>query len=318
MEAKLYNQAGDQIGTIHLSDYVFGITPNQPVMHQAMVRQHANARLGTHNTLGRSEVRGSTRKLYRQKGTGRARQGSIRAPHRRGGGIAHGPHPRSYEKQMPRKMRRLAVRSALSARQADEQIRFVDGLDFARPRTKDMIALLEAQGLDGKTLIVLDAKDENISRSASNLPNVKTLLAHYLNVVDLLSFDNIIMPVSAVEVALSYLGNGDDTISVEKAPPTPAPAAPASSASASPAPSPQSVATPAAMVEPAKKTDEDSTSPAAPSQSAATATATPAEAAPKADTGSASPAPSPRPTRPEPPATSPTDTPDEDEDEEAV
>jgi large subunit ribosomal protein L4 len=318
MEAKLYNQAGDQIGTIHLSDYVFGITPNQPVMHQAMVRQHANARLGTHNTLGRSEVRGSTRKLYRQKGTGRARQGSIRAPHRRGGGIAHGPHPRSYEKHMPRKMRRLAVRSALSARQADEQIRFVDGLEFARPRTKDMIALLEAQGLNGKTLIVLDAKDENISRSASNLPNVKTLLAHYLNVVDLLSFDNIIMPVSAVEVALSYLGNGDDTVSVEEAPSAPASAAPAStgSASTSPAASPQSAAAPAAAtVEPEQKTDKGSTSPAAPSQSAATATTEPVQ---ETGEGSTRPTATRRRTQKEPPATNPTDTPDKDEDEEAV
>lgn len=209
MEAKLYNQAGAEIGTIAVSNYIFGIEPNKSVMHQAMVRQLANARLGTHNTRGRGEVRGSTRKLYRQKGTGRARQGALRAPHRKGGGIAHGPHPRSYEKRMPRKMRRLAVRSALSAKYAAAAIRFVDQIELSVPRTKDMIALLESQGLSGKTLIVLDQKHANVYLSANNLPYVKTLLAHYLNVIDLLSFDNVLMPVSAVRVVESYLGNGE-------------------------------------------------------------------------------------------------------------
>lgn len=160
MEAKLYNQSGEEVGVIQISDYVFGIEPNVPVMHQAMERQRANARLGTHNTLGRGEVEGSTRKLYRQKGTGRARQGSIRAPHRKGGGVAHGPHPRTYTKDMPRKMRRLAVRSALSARRRDDAIIFLDRLTFEQPRTKDMIAVLNALNLTGKTLIVLDQKDE--------------------------------------------------------------------------------------------------------------------------------------------------------------
>lgn len=208
MQAELYNQQGTHIGTIDVSDYLFGIEPNQAIMHQAVVRQHANARQGTHNTRGRSDVRGSTRKLYRQKGTGRARQGSIRAPHRRGGGIAHGPHPRSYEKKMLRKMRRLAVRSALSAQYA--QIRFVDRLEMERPRTKDMIELLNVHQLGGRTLIVLDARDENIQLSANNLPYVKTLLANYLNVVDLLRFDNILMTVPAVQVAESYLAKDQE------------------------------------------------------------------------------------------------------------
>jgi large subunit ribosomal protein L4 len=205
MEAKLYNQSGEEVGVIQLSDYVFGIEPNVPVMHQAMERQRANARLGTHNTLGRGEVEGSTRKLYRQKGTGRARQGSIRAPHRKGGGVAHGPHPRTYTKDMPRKMRRLAVRSALSARRRDNAIVFLDRLTFEQPRTKDMIAVLNALNLTGKTLIVLDQKDENVRRSANNLPNVKTLLAHYLNVIDLLSYDHVVMLKAAVDVAQGYL-----------------------------------------------------------------------------------------------------------------
>lgn len=208
MDAKLYNQAGEEVGTLELDEYIFGITPNKPVMHQAMVRQLANARLGTHNTRGRGEVRGSTRKLYRQKGTGRARQGSVRASHRVGGGVAHGPHPRSYKQQMPRKMRRLAVRSALSVKHAAEQIRFVEALTLDQPRTKDMIALLQAHGIEGKTLIVLPQKNENLQRSANNLPQVKTLLAHYLNVIDLLRFDTIIMQADAVQVLGSFLAQG--------------------------------------------------------------------------------------------------------------
>ncbi|HEU4326373.1 MAG TPA: 50S ribosomal protein L4 [Roseiflexaceae bacterium] len=207
MEAPLYNQTGEQVGTIQLDEYIFGIEPNIPVMHQAMVRQRANARLGTHNTLGRGEVAGSTRKLFRQKGTGRARQGSIRAPHRKGGGIAHGPHPRKYTKDMPRKMRRLAVRSALSAKHADSQLRFFEGLTLDQPRTKDMIAFLSALNLTGKTLIVLDQKHEAIAKSANNLPHVKTLLAGYLNVIDLLKFDNVLISRPAVDVIHNWLAS---------------------------------------------------------------------------------------------------------------
>jgi large subunit ribosomal protein L4 len=206
MEAKLFNQSGDEVGTIQLAEYIFGIEPNVPVMHQAMVRQQANARLGTHNTRGRGEVAGSTRKLYRQKGTGRARQGSVRAPHRKGGGVAHGPHPRSYRQAMPRKMRRLAVRSALSAKFAADEIRFVEGWSFEQPRTKDFLSSLSSLNLDGKTLIVLDRKDETIQKSANNVAGVKTLLAHYLNVIDLLNFDNVVISRAAVDVIESYLG----------------------------------------------------------------------------------------------------------------
>lgn len=205
MQAKLYEQQGELIGEFEISDFLFGIEPNEPVMHQAVVRQLANARLGTHNTLGRGEVQGSTRKLYRQKGTGRARQGSIRAPHRRGGGVAHGPHPRSYEKKMLRKMRRLAVRSALSVKYAADQIRFIEKLEMEQPQTKGFLTLLKSHALTGKTLVVIDKKNANLQRSASNLPNVKVLLAHYLNVVDLLRFETIMMSKAAVEVAESYL-----------------------------------------------------------------------------------------------------------------
>ena len=209
MEAKLFNQSGEEVGTIQITDYIFGIEPNVPVMHQAMVRQQANARLGTSNTLRRGEVAGSTRKLYRQKGTGRARAGSIRAPNRKGGGVAHGPHPRSYRQAMPRKMRRLAVRSALSAKFAADEIRFIEGWSFERPRTKDFVNSLSSLNLDGKTLLVLDRKDELVQKSANNLAGVKTLLAHYLNVIDLLNFDNVVISRAAVDVIESYLGQGD-------------------------------------------------------------------------------------------------------------
>jgi large subunit ribosomal protein L4 len=219
MQTALFNQAGEQIGSVELDDYIFGITPNMPVMHQYVVMQAANARLGTHNTRGRGEVRGATRKLYRQKGTGRARQGSVRAPHRKGGGVAHGPHPRSYAVKMPKKMRRLAVRSALSAKHAASQIRFVDAISFETPRTKDAVAFLQAHGLDGKTLIVIDRKNEQnqvLQRSANNLPNVKTILASYLNVRDLLHADNIVMPQAAIEVIAGFLGQNAGAAAAEK------------------------------------------------------------------------------------------------------
>lgn len=209
MQATLYNQTGEQIGSVELSDYIFGITPNVALMHQYVVMQHANARLGTHNTRGRGEVKGSTKKLYRQKGTGRARQGSVRAPHRKGGGVAHGPHPRSYRVRMLRKMRRLAVRSALSAKFAAAQIRFVDALEIERPRTKDVVLMLAAHACNGRTLIVLDQKnDQNliVQRSANNLPNVQTLWASYLNVRDLLMADHILMPAAALSAIEGYLG----------------------------------------------------------------------------------------------------------------
>lgn len=213
MEAKLFNQSGAEVGTIQLDEYIFGIEPNVPVMHQAMVRQQANARMGTHNTRGRGEVAGSTRKLYRQKGTGRARQGSIRAPHRKGGGIAHGPHPRSYRQAMPRKMRRLAVRSALSAKYAADEIRFVEAFSFEKPRTKDFVQSLQALQLSGKTLVVLDRKDDTVQKSAGNVAGVKTLLAHYVNVIDLLTYDNVLISRAAIDVLSSYLSQAEGDVS---------------------------------------------------------------------------------------------------------
>jgi large subunit ribosomal protein L4 len=207
MQATLYTQTGAEAGTIELDEYIFGIKPNVPVMHQMMVLQNANARQGTHSTKGRGEVQGSTRKLYRQKGTGRARQGSIRAPHHSGGGVAFGPKPRDYTQRMPRKMRRLAVRSALSAKMHDGSIRFLDGISMSAPRTKDMVEVISAFNPDKrKTLLVLADRDENVVRSANNLPYVKTLNAMYLNVRDLLQYDHIILPQTAVEKINGWLG----------------------------------------------------------------------------------------------------------------
>ncbi|GAC1384389.1 MAG: 50S ribosomal protein L4 [Herpetosiphon sp.] len=207
MQATLYNQTGAQVGTVDLNPLVWGITPNVPVMHQMMVMQQANARQGTSNTRTRGQVRGSTRKIYRQKGTGRARQGAIRAPHHAGGGVVFGPHPRKYTQHMPRKMRRLAVRSALSAKQADGQLRFLETLEMETPRTKAMVQVLRDLGLDtGKTLIVVQEQSEMLRRSANNLPNVKLLMAGYLNVIDLLTYDTVIVLRPALAGIETWLG----------------------------------------------------------------------------------------------------------------
>jgi large subunit ribosomal protein L4 len=214
MEVDVMNMAGEKVGTVELPGRIFEAPINVDLMHQAYVRQLANARLGTHSTKGRSEVRGGGRKPWRQKGTGRARAGSIRAPQFVGGGGAHTPKPRDYRQSMPKKMRRAALRSALSVKAAEKDILVVEGLGLEEMRTK---AVLEAlQGLlgeawvDGQKVLILGAaKDEGyerVSRSARNLPRVKTLLASYLNVRDLLGSGKIILPVAAIEVLDSYLG----------------------------------------------------------------------------------------------------------------
>ncbi len=207
METPVYNTAGEQVGSVQLDERIFGIEPNRAVMHQALLRQLANARLGTHQTKTRGEVSGGGRKAWRQKGTGRARQGSRRAPHWKGGGTVFGPHPRQYTQQMPRKMRRLAVRSALSQKRAAEQIILLDELRLEETRTRAMLGILQSLHLaEGKTLVVLPAADAVVQSSARNLPGVKTLLAPYLNVADLLDFDAVLMPVASLEVIGRILG----------------------------------------------------------------------------------------------------------------
>lgn len=206
MLVSMKNMAGNQVGEIELSDAIFAASVNKPLMHQALVRQLANARLGTHKTKGRSEVRGGGRKPWRQKGTGRARQGSTRSPNWVGGGTVFGPTPRKYTKDMPRKMRRAAIRSALSVKAAADQIIVVDSFVMDAPKTKDMIQTLENLGLSTQSaLIVLAEKNETVQRSANNLSSAKTILANYLNIRDLLGFDTILIAKDAVEHIESWL-----------------------------------------------------------------------------------------------------------------
>jgi large subunit ribosomal protein L4 len=212
MRVPVYNMKGNQVGETDLRDDIFAATVNEAVMHQALVRQLANARLGTHKTKTRGEVRGGGRKPWRQKGTGRARQGSIRAPHWKGGGTVFGPTPRSYEQKMPRKMRRQALRSALSVKAASSQVRVLDLLEMSAPRTKDVVAMLKNLGIDGSSaLILVPQRDEVVLNSVRNLPDVRTLVAQYLNVRDLLKFDYILVPMASLEVIESILATDVET-----------------------------------------------------------------------------------------------------------
>ena len=206
MQVEVKNVAGETVGEADLRDDIFGIEPNGPVMHQALVRQLANRRLGTHKTKSRSEVVRTKSKWYRQKGTGRARHGSRNAPIFVGGGVAHGPKPRHYTKKMPRKMRRLALRSALSVKAAEEHIIVLDDIDFEAPKTRAMLDTLRNLNVDTSAVILLPERNENIERSATNLPDVKTLRANYLNVRDLLQYDYVIMPTDALAVVEEILG----------------------------------------------------------------------------------------------------------------
>jgi large subunit ribosomal protein L4 len=205
MIVDVHDTQGKVIGTAELDDTVWGIEPNIPVMHQALLRQLANARLGTRDTKTRGEVRGGGAKPWRQKGTGRARQGSIRSPQWIGGGAVFGPHQRSFKQDMPRKMRRLAVRSALSAKARDGQLTVIDGLASVEPRTKAMKAVLEAFPESRSTLIVTDGVVTPIRKAAGNLSNVWVIDARYLNVRDVLKFDRLLVTREAIPVAEAIL-----------------------------------------------------------------------------------------------------------------
>ncbi|GAB4529512.1 MAG: 50S ribosomal protein L4 [Anaerolineae bacterium] len=206
MQVEVKNIAGKTVGEAELRDDIFGIEPNVPLMHQALERQLSNRRLGTHRTKSRGEVARSKSKWYRQKGTGRARHGSRNAPIFVGGGVAHGPKPRQYTKKMPRKMRRLALCSALSVKAAGEQIIVLDALDFESPKTCTMLDTLQNLNVATSAVILLPDRNENVELSASNLPRVKTLRAHYLNVRDLLKYEYVIMPTDALAVVEEILG----------------------------------------------------------------------------------------------------------------
>jgi large subunit ribosomal protein L4 len=206
MQVVVKNMAGENVGEAVLRDDIFGIEPNVSVMHQALVRQLANRRLGTHKTKTRGEVSRSKAKWYRQKGTGRARHGSRNAPIFVGGGIAHGPRPRSYTQKMPRKMRQLALRSALSAKAAAQRIVVLDGLQIESPKTRVMEDALRSLDVDSSVVVLLADRNENVERSVGNLPDVLALRAHYLNVRDLLKYDFVIMPTDALTVVEQMLG----------------------------------------------------------------------------------------------------------------
>ena len=206
MQVPVYNIEGDQVSEAELRDDIFAVTINQGLMHQALVRQLANARQGTHNSKTRGEVSGGGRKPWRQKGTGRARQGSIRAPHWRGGGTVFGPTPRSYSQKMPRKMRRQALRSALSVKASESQVKLLDALEMSEPKTKEMLGVLQRLGVDGSALILLPQRNEEVLRSVRNLPKVRTLVAQYLNVRDLLKYDYVLVPLASLEVIERILG----------------------------------------------------------------------------------------------------------------
>ncbi|MBF8286654.1 MAG: hypothetical protein HW393_468 [Dehalococcoidia bacterium] len=199
MKLAVRNAEGKQVRQITVDDAVFGITPNLAVLHQAFVAQRANQRRGTASTKSRGEVQGSTRKMRRQKYTGSARQGSNRSPVRTGGGVAFGPRPRSYRQDLPKKMRRLAIRSALSGKLADGQLHVIDKLGgFTRPRTKEVVSILHNAGIERSALIVTGEPDRSVLISARNLPKTKVLPAPYLNVVDLLTYRDLLLTEDAV------------------------------------------------------------------------------------------------------------------------
>ncbi|WP_053361321.1 50S ribosomal protein L4 [Bacillus sp. FJAT-27251] len=195
----LFNQTGSQVGEVELNESVFGIEPNNHVMFEAVVMQRASMRQGTHKTKIRSEVAGGGRKPWRQKGTGRARQGSIRSPQWRGGGTVFGPVPRSYSYKLPKKVRRLAIKSALSSKVAAENILVLESLAFDAPKTKEFTQVLKGLSVDTKALIVTAEVDETVALSARNIPGITVVSAEGISVLDVLNHDKLIMTKAAVE-----------------------------------------------------------------------------------------------------------------------
>jgi len=201
VQIPVYNLTGEIVEHIEISDQIFAAPVNEGVIHQAMVRQQANARQGTASTKTRSEVSGSGRKLFRQKGTGYARAGSRRSPIRRGGGIAFGPKPRDYSQALPKKMRRLALKGALSAKVRDKELMVLEKLEFDEPKTKKMAQILTTLGVNSSALVVTSEPEGNMIKSARNLPDIKTTPANLLNVLDILSYKMLLMTVTAIRKA---------------------------------------------------------------------------------------------------------------------
>jgi large subunit ribosomal protein L4 len=209
MEVDVFNIKGIKTSTVDLPDAIFNAPVNVDLMHQAYTRQMANARLGTHDTKVRGEVSGGGKKPWRQKGTGRARQGSIRAAQWVGGGRIHTPHPRDHSLEMPRKMRRAALRSALTVKAADAQLVLVDELKLTETKTQTMVKILEALVGQTRALVLIPEHNEEydaVINAARNIADAKLLFANYLNIRDLLSYDKVIIPLQALDVIKSYLG----------------------------------------------------------------------------------------------------------------
>ena len=200
LHVPFFDALGERNGEVDLPKTVFDEKPNMPVMHQAYLRQLANARQGTASTKTRGDVSGGGAKPYRQKGTGRARHGSIREPSMKGGGTVFGPHPRSYEQRMPKQMRRLALRSALSQKALDNQIRVIESFVFDEPKTKQAADLMEAMGFDKSALIVLPAPNVVVSRSFENLSGAKTILARNINIRDLFTHEYLLLSKDCLEL----------------------------------------------------------------------------------------------------------------------
>jgi large subunit ribosomal protein L4 len=201
LDVLVYDGAGEQSGELHLPEAIFGQEPNMGVMHQALQRQLNNARQGTSSTKTRAMVRGGGRKPFRQKGLGRSRHGSEREPSMVGGGVAFGPHPRSYRQEMPRKMRRLALRSALAVKASEGKVSVIEGFaEMEVPRTRTIVDLLDSLGVEGTALVVLAASNDMVSRSAANLTWAKTILAHNLNLYDLFTHDHVVIAKDALEL----------------------------------------------------------------------------------------------------------------------
>jgi large subunit ribosomal protein L4 len=209
---------GETLKQIEISDYVFGVKPNKSVAYQALIRQLANERHGTASAKTRTEVSGSTKKLYAQKHTGRARPGSIKSPLRRGGGIIFPPKPRDYHQAIPKKMRRLAIRTVLSGKVADNELVILDSFGLSEPKTKELNNILNVLGVESSALIALPQTDENVIKSARNIPGVMTIPANLLNVADIMSHKVLLMTVDAVRKAEELWGGrtseGDDSASV--------------------------------------------------------------------------------------------------------
>jgi large subunit ribosomal protein L4 len=209
MKVSVLNMAGNKVGEVELAPGIFEVKVSRDLMHQALVRQLANKRRGTHFTKSRGDVNRTSAKWYRQKGTGRARHGNRRAPIFVGGSVAHGPKPRSYTKDMPRKMRRAAIRSALSAKASSGNIVVLESLELDQPKTKEMVNILASVAGNASTLVLLADRDENVELSSRNLADSKTLQASYLNIRDILGYEKIVLPIPALELIQAFLGQGD-------------------------------------------------------------------------------------------------------------